>query len=491
MMADNSKQKTKRLRANAPKNRTGCGTCKIRHRRCDEAKPICNSCHKTGRICDGYIDPSTGKKFGGHAGRISPFFGLVPRTLFANEGEAQGFQSFETATEIQFSAALMNNPWAPSFLQLAQQDPAIYHAVIATGIMSRTYQATPVFSTWDSQSNSMYQVALQQYGKAVACFRWQLAGINLDDDHSPSPPNALTCCILLIIFEFMQGNASGIRLHLKNAIKFAAGLGKCPQGQLFANLLALIDMIMMMWLNLDQSYSDISLQIPEVYANKISLTRQSDLETLTYDLVNIKNEVMTWRHAVSARRNAKAQGIGPNNTSYTASWRTIQSKLDFWHRKFTAVSPTEQDIATHRPSLLRVNYLVTVLIVNEVHNKQLSAQSLTKTNPTAGSNSAKLEYFQEIIELIEGVLEAGYCSSRYDVGAGEELLENTGLLPLFSFRNSFIQPLFYVAQKSPHIQLRQKAIRLLLRKPWREGAWDSFIMGSIAQDSLDASISEV
>jgi Fungal specific transcription factor domain len=380
----------------------------------------------------------------------------------------------------------MSHPWTPPLLQLSQQDPAIYHAIIATGIMSRAYEVTPVFSAWDSQSNSMYQVALQQYGKAVACFRWQLAGMTLDGDHSPSPQNALTCCVLLIIFEFMQGNASGVRLHLQNAIKIAAGLRKCPQGQLFANLLALIDMVTMMWLNLDQSYSDVSPRIPELYANKIPLTRQYDLETLTYDLVNIKNEVMTWRHAVAtARRIAKAQGIEPSNNSYVESWRTIQSELDFWHRKYTAVSPNEQDITTHRPSLLRVNYLVTVLTVNEVRNTHLSAQPLTKTDP------AKLEYFYEILELTEGALEAGYYFGRYDAGAGEELLEGTGLLPLFSFRNSFIQPLFYVAQKSPHIQLRQKAIRLLLEKPWREGAWDSFVMGSIAQGSLNASISEV
>ncbi|KAG5418834.1 hypothetical protein I9W82_003552 [Candida metapsilosis] len=34
--------------------RTGCWTCKKRHRKCDEAKPECNNCKNTGRKCEGY-----------------------------------------------------------------------------------------------------------------------------------------------------------------------------------------------------------------------------------------------------------------------------------------------------------------------------------------------------------------------------------------------------------------------------------------------------
>ncbi|KAK6199500.1 fungal-specific transcription factor domain-containing protein [Scheffersomyces amazonensis] len=34
--------------------RTGCWTCKRRHRKCDEAKPFCNNCLKSNRECEGY-----------------------------------------------------------------------------------------------------------------------------------------------------------------------------------------------------------------------------------------------------------------------------------------------------------------------------------------------------------------------------------------------------------------------------------------------------
>ncbi|PSN69986.1 hypothetical protein BS50DRAFT_571303 [Corynespora cassiicola Philippines] len=44
----------KRQRKKAPKTRSGCITCKIRHTKCDETKPNCQKCTSTGRKCDGY-----------------------------------------------------------------------------------------------------------------------------------------------------------------------------------------------------------------------------------------------------------------------------------------------------------------------------------------------------------------------------------------------------------------------------------------------------
>jgi hypothetical protein len=129
---------------------------RIRHKRCDEAKPICDTCRKTGRICDGYIGPSTGLHFGGHAGRVSLLFDLAPRALFVNEEETQGFRFFETATEIQLAAALQNHGWTSPFLQLSHQVPAICHAVIATGIISKRYQVNDLSTPWDPQANRLY-----------------------------------------------------------------------------------------------------------------------------------------------------------------------------------------------------------------------------------------------------------------------------------------------------------------------------------------------
>ncbi|KAF5540859.1 transcriptional regulatory [Fusarium mexicanum] len=47
-------------RTGKPKSRSGCGTCKIRRVKCDEARPICVRCAKGRFDCDGYNSDKTG-----------------------------------------------------------------------------------------------------------------------------------------------------------------------------------------------------------------------------------------------------------------------------------------------------------------------------------------------------------------------------------------------------------------------------------------------
>lgn len=43
-------------RTPVPRSRTftGCGTCRARHLKCDEARPVCNSCRRNNLPCQGY-----------------------------------------------------------------------------------------------------------------------------------------------------------------------------------------------------------------------------------------------------------------------------------------------------------------------------------------------------------------------------------------------------------------------------------------------------
>ncbi|CAI6338728.1 unnamed protein product [Periconia digitata] len=46
----------KRKRQFANRTKTGCGTCRRRKKKCDEAKPECNNCQRGGFICEGYAN---------------------------------------------------------------------------------------------------------------------------------------------------------------------------------------------------------------------------------------------------------------------------------------------------------------------------------------------------------------------------------------------------------------------------------------------------
>ncbi|ORY10882.1 hypothetical protein BCR34DRAFT_588314 [Clohesyomyces aquaticus] len=46
----------KRKRVFANRTKTGCGTCRRRKKKCDEAKPECNNCNRGGFVCEGYAN---------------------------------------------------------------------------------------------------------------------------------------------------------------------------------------------------------------------------------------------------------------------------------------------------------------------------------------------------------------------------------------------------------------------------------------------------
>ena len=460
---------------------------RIRHKRCDEAKPICETCLRTGRICDGYIDPQTRQHFGGHADRVSPVLDLAPRSIFTNETEAQGFRFYEQVTNLQLGEALRRHGWTPPLLQLSHQNPAICHAVTACGILSKRYQVNELSTAWDSEANDLHAKALQQYGKAVAGFRAQLSSSL--EGRTSLVEYAPACCFLLIVFEFLQGNAEGLLLHLNGAnrlLESAASSGN-PLIQSFSNLLAMIDMIVVTWLSLDNFHIHVPLEaIPEIGLCEMPFAPCCNFTTLFFDLVIIQNNFSMWRRSITSR----LEGSEPDSDFHAlcaARKESLDRKLEFWNQEFLTFSASEHDIPTYRLSLLRANYLYVTLNIESIFKQYLPEQHQSDSTIASDLHSKKLR-FSEIIDLAESALASGYPFSRYDEASWEERLEANGLLPIFSFRQSFIHPLYYVARKAPDLGLRQRAIRDLLQRPWREGAWDSFAMGSIAKRSIEISL---
>lgn len=72
--------KPRRTRKVHNKVRTGCQTCKIRRKKCDETKPACLRCTTTGRNCDGYAllpSPPTQPAFAPPVSVVAPLPALI------------------------------------------------------------------------------------------------------------------------------------------------------------------------------------------------------------------------------------------------------------------------------------------------------------------------------------------------------------------------------------------------------------------------------
>jgi hypothetical protein len=297
------------------------------------------------------------------------------------------------------------------------------------------------------------------------------------------------------MFEFMQGNAENMLVHLSTAVRLAGTVGTSPLVQPLLFLLSMTDMIAVLWLNLDRAYSDVLLQFQQLSTCALPPPLQPDLGTLCRDLIDIENDVMTFCHAVACSRqdppglNHHSHITVSTASSYVSQVKqAIQSRLSLWHQEFSRTSPSDENSIMHRRSILRANYLLVVLKLNGVHAVDPSLVMPAGRERVVDPVQQTLEQHTEIVDLAEAALAANHPISRYDTDHGEQALQGSGLLPLFSFRTSLTHPVFFVAQKAPDISLRWRAIRLLTDKPWREGAWDSAAMGLIAKRWLEAHI---
>lgn len=395
--------------------------------------------------------------------------------------EAQAFQYFTVSTTSQLKATLDDDTWIQPVLQLADSNLALRQALIAVGIMSKRYEINDV-----SISKSQQDLYLQHNAQ----FHYHQAILELKRDYVISksgdiiaPESRLFCYIFLSMIQFLQGNPLAVLGHLNDSVMYMKSISNPTElQQKIATFIRLKDMVTALWLNNDRAISDTEVEFQALFTNPLPpyASTNTTLEALGEEMSRMANEMLGFRHLIACSRGddtlTATKGVNPAPASSTHVKQVLKSRLDIWYQKFVWASklPNEREASFRRP-LLHANYLMHVLTVDQVDTDDFT-ESFTETQ--------RLVLFEQIIQLTNEAFNSGGPTKRYDCAGGERPIEATGLLPLYAFRLSFIRPLFFVAQQAPSLQLRKRAIRFLLHEPWREGAWDSAIMASIAKKQL-------
>ncbi|KAF4944515.1 hypothetical protein FGADI_12633 [Fusarium gaditjirri] len=212
------------------KVKTGCATCRsvktppshprkahthrkkrIRKVKCDEAKPSCEKCVKTGRKCDGY--ESVFRPFSSTPQPIAK-----PGTATSGHDNAKGELSLSPgdlnryfSTKTIFDVELSCNEEAAEVLQASLTNDSIRHALLSLRALRGNLESTKEGggSDTDEQQRLSYNFGLQQYSKALTSLASKLA--------YPSPESlksALLCCQVLISVEQVRSNFSAMGLHI-------------------------------------------------------------------------------------------------------------------------------------------------------------------------------------------------------------------------------------------------------------------------------------
>ncbi|KAL2802360.1 hypothetical protein BJX63DRAFT_426118 [Aspergillus granulosus] len=197
----------KSTRKSMPKVRTGCRTCKQRRIKCDEGRPNCQNCSRTGRQCEGYSTAmdGTGKDLQ-RQGRLDIRVYSLPFKIPGSQADRQLLHFY--CVEAAGSLSSFSDPtlWTTLTLQRSHHQPVIRNSLVTLAGLYREYlQGGNIIQP--RSSNALHRIA--------KCHR-QLRLYLRSPDASPETP--LICSILFYAFETLVGDATSAIQHLNNGL---------------------------------------------------------------------------------------------------------------------------------------------------------------------------------------------------------------------------------------------------------------------------------
>ncbi|KAI1035164.1 hypothetical protein LB504_005845 [Fusarium proliferatum] len=244
-------------RAGKPKSRSGCGTCKIRRVKCDEARPICVRCAKGRFDCDGYNNDTNGEASdsnglssgtessvsdvsasSGALGTPATTLNLTPSPV-SNHSESCTWhgpnssfsphisacspvylEHFNQNSNLSSALFSYGEHYSSIILQETLQDECIQHAVLALGalfhsgfILSQDALQMEMAHHHRHQSLQLYNIALQTFRKRIQ----NLIGTTSRWIVLMTP--------LLAMYELLQGDFDAAGQLLHSAVEVLRSLG--------------------------------------------------------------------------------------------------------------------------------------------------------------------------------------------------------------------------------------------------------------------------
>ncbi|TVY82756.1 putative transcriptional regulatory protein [Lachnellula suecica] len=200
------------------KVKTGCETCRIRKIKCDEERPFCQKCVKTGRTCDGYdpfrffstppinVTHNVGIKSDVCLPHLQPATEITPREI--------DLLSRYFSTKTLFDIKLDCDEEARQVLQASLTDAPVRHAVMSLRILRDDLEASGDGPASTSQPSTSYQYGLQQYNMALRGTMSTLSSPGSSGLHS-----ALLCCQIFISIEQVRKNYAAMGQHIIRGLK--------------------------------------------------------------------------------------------------------------------------------------------------------------------------------------------------------------------------------------------------------------------------------
>ncbi|GAB1319234.1 Transcriptional regulatory protein moc3 [Madurella fahalii] len=447
------------------KVRTGCLTCKARKVKCDEAKPYCQRCIKSGRKCDGYR-PAT---------RSPPPGALVPSShtgLFASAAERRSFYYFQSHACHLLSGYFNASFWGREVIQAAIHYRPIRHLVVALGAAYERLEA-------GGDGTEGMELALQQCNQSIQ----QLAA-PAGTQSAETLYTVLTASILFIYFACTRGRIPEAIQHVLSAIKVLRNLDEqeandaregtksprypVPLSQLRALLLSVYGSLRSMINDItpEEGHSDplvsevkratifVSLSEAHTYVERLAHNILYFLQDVDRDPPSTAGRL----EEVVARHGELCQALESSQQALEALEASLEPK-DQRSQRGVAVLRLHQVLLVVR---LRIDFLR--------REERESAFDELET------------YLEEMLRYCEFLFEQEQNERR---AAQQQQQQQQGRPPHPSCVSGlgYVSPLYMIAARCRNPALRRRAVELLSGCARREGIWDGAVAAVVASQA--------
>lgn len=396
--------------------------------KCDEARPHCSRCQKSGRNCAGYREPPVGSLSWSRLLRTRP--SILPSST-ATSDDLRGLDFFRCIVAPALAGPATRAFWTESVLQMAVQETSTCHAILAISSLCEHF----------GDAGRQICAASDRQSEAVKNYNQALREIYLSKNLSAEV--VLLASVLFTCIEFLRGNISAAIDHCRHGTRMLNKYGGSPE--------------------ISGLFRHLSI-FPHFFGATIAdFPSLPELDRLTSDFGNLAEaqETMDWlmsrcvrlvRTFDLYRMDISGDLEIPPDLSYAqlmlcqdlTAWMTSFGRL----RSTLKLDANEETLAR----LLEMRWQVCHIWAE------------TTSCPDETACDAYLNQFTRITELAE-------------VEVGSRSVLEPPKLASFSFEMGMAPLLHFVVIKCRYLRLRLRALSQLrqLAKP-RESMWDSATM---------------
>ncbi|KAI2829288.1 transcriptional regulator family: Fungal Specific TF [Aspergillus niger] len=449
---------TKRRRASGPRSRTGCSTCRIRHVKCDEQKPECYQCKRTGRKCDGYSESRPGNN---HQPVVpsKPMMTVDHRMVLrpGTQKERHYLYFFSSQTARALSGVFESDLWMRHLPQLSECEPVVRHATAAVSAAHEralVLQRNPSSTADRRAANDRFIIF--HYNEAIRHLRTYLVSQN------PRIDLLVITCFLFVCLEMLNGNHKQSLDHLEAGLKIVQSvIGRLqPLGsKLNATYHELWKLSLRLNIQLAMNGRpmvalDIKPTYPEV---KRSDGRPvwSDIYWAQHALYKLMNKTLMFIRSAGHERTDRTH-LMPQQSELRKEFQTWRSALENY------ANEAENSRKGDRRGLF---FLRSLYLVSWIWTETCLARQETVFD---NYNSA----FAELVHCAGQVIDLDDATDRKSTNCAPDI---------FTLETRIVTGLYYTAIRCRDPIIRREAIRQMNRCTKQEGLWNKHIIVKIAQ----------